>query len=103
MSDRNLLITILDTNPIFWGLQSNGLVKQGSNSASRLPLDVIYSFPRLSLTHFIPFSYFSSIFSHSKGFTFEDCLSAVVGFVNVYKTMNQNNAVVLIAAHNTKA
>jgi hypothetical protein len=30
-------------------------------------------------------------------------MSAVVGFLNVYKTMNQQNAVSLIAAHNTKA
>jgi hypothetical protein len=26
MSERNLLITILDTNPVWWGMQSAGLI-----------------------------------------------------------------------------
>jgi len=45
----------------------------------------------------------SEIFFFFKQFTFSDFLSTVVGFLNVYKTMNQQNAVVLIAAHNTKS
>ena len=36
-------------------------------------------------------------------FDLNGCLSAVVGFLNAYKTMNQLNAVALIAAHNKKA
>ncbi len=26
MGDKNLLITIIDTNPIWWGLKSSGLI-----------------------------------------------------------------------------
>lgn len=32
MSEKNLLITIIDTNPVWWGLQSNGLIKSDSSS-----------------------------------------------------------------------
>ncbi len=32
MSDKNLLITIIDTNPIWWGLQSCGLIKSDTNN-----------------------------------------------------------------------
>jgi len=32
MTDKNLLITIIDTNPIWWGLQSAGLIKSESNN-----------------------------------------------------------------------
>ena len=30
MSDKNLLITIIDTNPVWWGLQSSGFIKSDS-------------------------------------------------------------------------
>jgi hypothetical protein len=30
-------------------------------------------------------------------------MSAIVGFLNTYKAMSQNNAVALIAAHNNSA
>lgn len=46
---------------------------------------------------------FDEIFFENFKFKFSDLLSAVVGFLNVYKTMDQQNAAVLIAAHNTKA
>ncbi|CAF0791422.1 unnamed protein product [Brachionus calyciflorus] len=74
--ERNLLIVVLDTNPIWWGLQNSGLIPNAQTN------------PKIPLQDNI---------------TFNDCLSAVIGFLNAYKTMNQNNSVVLIAAHNTKA
>jgi hypothetical protein len=32
MSDRNLLITIIDTNPVWWGMQSAGLILSNQSS-----------------------------------------------------------------------
>lgn len=78
MSEKNLLIVVMDTNPVWWGLQSSGLIKsQGSQKSNGV--------------------------KGSENYNFSDYLSAVIGFLNVYKTMNQLNAVSLIAAHNTKA
>lgn len=104
MSDKNLLITIIDTNPLWWGLLSDGHFKSELSKSSNLskisnPDNVLLSsfliilmIIKLVLLIFFVFK-----------FDFGDFLSAVIGFINAYKTMNQNNAVVLIAAHNTKA
>jgi hypothetical protein len=35
MSERNLLITIIDTNPVWWGLQSAGLIKSTNNTSQK--------------------------------------------------------------------
>ena len=32
MSQRNLLIAIIDTNPIWWGMQSSGLILAANKS-----------------------------------------------------------------------
>ncbi|RNA32317.1 general transcription factor IIH subunit 3 [Brachionus plicatilis] len=72
-NEKNLLIVILDTNPIWWGLQNSGSIQQ----EDQVPIH--------------------------DNITFSDCLSGVMGFINAYKTMNQNNSVCLIAAHNTRA
>jgi hypothetical protein len=32
MSERNLFITILDTNPVWWGMQSAGLIVSTENA-----------------------------------------------------------------------
>jgi hypothetical protein len=32
-SEKNLLITIIDTNPIWWNLQSNGLLDDLNNES----------------------------------------------------------------------
>lgn len=31
MSEKNLLIVVMDTNPVWWGLQSSGLIKSNAN------------------------------------------------------------------------
>lgn len=30
MSEKTLLIAVIDTNPIWWGLQGSGLIKNGN-------------------------------------------------------------------------
>lgn len=78
MSEKNLLITIVDTNPVWWNLQSSGALDSLSGTKE-------------SSSH------------KSDKFNINDFFSCVIGFLNAYKTMNQQNAVALIAAHNTKA
>lgn len=84
MSSKNLLIAIVDTNPLWWGLQSSGLIPPADSDRSNGEKATNGS-------------------SKNKIFTLSDFISATVGFLNVYKTLNQNNAIAVIAAHNTKA
>jgi hypothetical protein len=72
MSNKNLLIIIIDTNPILWALYETNFAKNNNNE------------------------------SNTK-FTLNDYLNSCIGFMNAYISMNQDNAVTLIAAHNTKA
>lgn len=74
MSSKNLLLMIIDTSPILWSLYETTLSKLPQNSSE----------------------------SSSK-LTVSDFLNACIGFTNAYISMNQDNAVVLIAAHNYKA
>jgi len=70
MSEKNLLVMIIDTNPIGWSI--NDL--NNARKHSKQPL-----------------------------FTLNEFINSCVGFLNAYNAMSQQNAVALIAAHDTKA
>ena len=74
MSEKNLLIMIIDTNIVRWSFYELNKQQQQLNQQS-----------------------------NQQPFTLTDCIDASVAFLNAYIAMNQNNSVCLIAAHNTKA
>jgi transcription initiation factor TFIIH subunit 3 len=69
-NNKSLLITIIDTSPIWWGLKS--IDQLNTNTTKNV----------------------------NNNFNINDFVSVVVGFMNTYKTMNQMNSVALIAADN---
>jgi hypothetical protein len=104
MSERNLLITILDTNPVWWGMQAAGLTATTANASSNKPRsiqeNVCWFWLKLPQLKKIKQCI---CFQEKVKLGFNDCMSAIVGFLNTYKAMSQNNAVALIAAHNNSA
>ena len=75
MSNKNLLLMIIDTSPALWSLYETSISKNPAHNIGE---------------------------SNTK-FTVTDFLNSCIGFINAYVSMNQDNAVVLIAAHNFKA
>ena len=52
--DRNLLITIIDTNPVWWGLQAAGLVKSDTQQSTTTPVEILnFIFISIILSSFI--------------------------------------------------
>lgn len=76
MSNKNLLLMIIDTNPILWSLYDTNIVKDTNEQHST---------------------------TKNSKFKITDFINSCVGFINAYIAMNQDNAIALIAAHNTKA
>ena len=72
MSNKNLLLMIIDTSPILWSLYEANYSKIQNNE-------------------------------QNTKFTISDFINCCIGFINAYVSMNQDNAVALIAAHNNKA
>jgi hypothetical protein len=76
MSNKNLLLMIIDTSPALWSLYETSFSKNPQQQ---------------------------NICESNTKFNVTDFLNSCIGFINAYVSMNQDNAVVLIAAHNFKA
>ena len=60
-SDKNLLITIIDTNPIWWNLQSNGLLDDLNDESEDIGLNKVNTQEKVSFVYQMNTNFFRNI------------------------------------------
>jgi hypothetical protein len=60
-SDKNLLITIIDTNPIWWNLQSNGLLDDLNDESEDISLNKVNTQEKVSFIYKMNTTFFRNI------------------------------------------